>query len=359
MTKSEASNSKEPILLAMSAWGQSIDSSTTGPLAFLFKRLESQGFQIVGQEDEAAQCFVSIQHNRSVYKSTDNMKYLKHKILVSYEPKTASPKEYRTSVVEKYNSVIRWSSMHRTSLRETVSPAGIYWHSLVEEKLSKYANRRRAWESISLINAHKHSVIPGSLYSLRREAIQRVAASFPDYEVTLAGSNWDAGKAYVLESNLRSLSLALFSGNKPELRNLSRKLKTHPNLNIVGQVDDGLDLLSRANFALVIENEATYVTEKLPNAILAGCIPIYCGPNLEQFGIPPEVCIAVKPEPLCFVEAIEGVTPDVANAVRKAGREWLQNSKTGKKYSYDSAMTNLADLIIHDIKTQANFEGRN
>ena len=350
MSEAEESNTSNPIPIAVSAWGKSIDCSTTGPLSFLFDRLESQGFQVVNQDHSSAQIFVSIQHNRSVFEATQNMKDLRHKVLVSYEPKIVSPEEYRRPVVDAYDSVIRWSILHRTSDRETVAPAGIYWYGSAQENLIRYSNQIRGWSSISLINAHKHSLIKGSLYSLRRGVVEAVASNLPGFNVSLAGTSWARGRKYILESNLRSLFLALVSGNFPDFRGLSRRIRTYPNLKLVGPVDDGLDFLSRATFAIVIENEATYVSEKLPNAILAGCVPIYCGPKLENFDIPSGVCIQVSAKPQSFVEAIKGVTPGVADAVKKAGQEWLMNPKTATKYSYDSAMTNLADNIIQNIR---------
>lgn len=350
MKEAEDSDTVYQIPMAVSAWGRSINRSTTGPLSFLFDRLESQGFKVVAQEDSSAHIFVSIQHNRKVYKATQSMKNLSHKVLVSYEPKTVSAEEYRKSVVDSYDSVIRWSPLHRTSDRETVAPAGIYWYESAQENLTRYSNQSRGWRSISLINRHKHSLIKGSLYSLRREVVEAVAADFPGFNLSLAGISWARGITYILESNLRSLLLALLSGNSPDFRGLSRRIRTYPNLNIVGPVDDGLDFLSRATFAIVIENEATYVTEKLPNAILAGCVPIYCGPNLAEFDIPAGVCVQVEATPQSFVEAIEKVTPEIANAIKKSGRAWLMNPKTAEKYSYDSAMSNLADKIIQAVQ---------
>jgi hypothetical protein len=350
MTEAEESITSNAIPIAVSAWGKSIDRSTTGPLSFLFDRLESQGFQVVEQDHSSAQIFVSIQHNRSVFKTTQSMKNLSQKLLVSYEPKIVSPEEYRKSVVDAYDSVIRWSSLHRTSDRETVAPFGIYWYESAQENFTQYSNQSRGWSSISLINAHKHSLIKGSLYSLRRDVVEAVAANFPGFNVSLAGTSWARGRKYILESNLRSLALALLSGNFPDFRGLSRRIRTYPNLNIFGPVDDGLEFLSRATFAIVIENEATYVSEKLPNAILAGCIPVYCGPKLENFDIPSGVCIQVNARPGSFVEAIKRVTPEVADAVKKAGQDWLMNPQTAEKYSYDSAMTNLADRIIQNVR---------
>jgi hypothetical protein len=51
----------------------------------------------------------------------------------------------------------------------------------------------------------------------------------------------------------------------------------------IGRVDDKFNAFSKYKYALIIENEADYVSEKLFDAIAAGCVPIYVGPNLSRY----------------------------------------------------------------------------
>jgi hypothetical protein len=59
--------------------------------------------------------------------------------------------------------------------------------------------------------------------------------------------------------------------------------------------------MSKYRYALVIENSAEYMSEKLMEALFAGCIPIYVGPDPQEYGIPKELVIWTKPN----IRAIE------------------------------------------------------
>lgn len=335
--------------IAVSAWGESVDSSTQGPLSFFVDGLQAHGLTVVSKDSPHANFYVSIQHNRKSFKLSQRNSNTTRRVLVAYEPKIVSPEEYRTFIMEKYDAVIRWSHPHTQNNSETVSPAGIYWKQSAYSNLERYSKNQRSPKSIALINAHKHSLIRGSLYSLRRGVIETLAKSLPDFEVYLAGLNWDGGIKHVVDGNLRALSLAVFSGNIPDPRLMSRPIKSFSNLKVAGSVEDGLAFLSEAQFAIVIENEATYLSEKLPNAIMAGCVPIYCGPPLSTVGVPAQVCIQVEPNAESFVEAVKSMTPEIAETIKRAGREWLLDQETAKKYSYDSAMTRLANSVVRQI----------
>ena len=50
-----------------------------------------------------------------------------------------------------------------------------------------------------------------------------------------------------------------------------------------GRVENKLLELSKFKYAIVIENEADFVSEKLFDAIAAKCVPIYVGPDLSMY----------------------------------------------------------------------------
>jgi hypothetical protein len=52
--------------------------------------------------------------------------------------------------------------------------------------------------------------------------------------------------------------------------------------------------ISAYKYSVVIENEASYVSEKLFEALFAGCIPKYVGPNLREFDFPAGLVIEVE-----------------------------------------------------------------
>jgi hypothetical protein len=331
--------------IALSAWGEIVSDKTTGPLSFLHHRLTELGYSFVEIEDSTADFFISIQHQRPVYKRAANNPSISKKILVNHEPKVVSPEEYRKSVISGYDKVFRWSHQHLQNNREQAFTAGIFWAGSATEKIEKYAFRSRETNSVGMINANKHSFVKGSLYSLRRDVVEKMAQSGIAEIVSLAGINWGRGFGYALETNARSLVQAVSAGQFPDLSLFSRPLRRNPRLRIVGQVEDTLDFLSSLEFAIVIENEATYVSEKIANAVLAGCVPIYCGPKLGDFMIPENVCIQVPPQPELFAKAISSITEDQKTSVLIAGRNWLKSQEAADLYSYDQAMIRLANLI--------------
>jgi hypothetical protein len=133
-----------------------------------------------------------------------------------------------------------------------------------------------------IINANKISFIQGEMYSLRRQ----VAQKFP---VKLFGKAWDRNnkfKFFILSlKNIISQSIYL----KQKLFSFKVIIKNvftyfPPPINYCGVLEDK-SILCATDFAIVIENELSYVTEKLFDVLCAGCIPIYIGPNLKEFSL--------------------------------------------------------------------------
>jgi hypothetical protein len=339
--------------IAISAWGDLVSDKTTGPLSFLRDRLTELGYMFVDIEDPRTNFFVSIQHQRSVYKRAADNPNISKRVLVNHEPKVVSPEEYRISVISGYDKVFRWSKCHLQSKEEEAFTAGIFWADSASATIEKFAFRNRPANSVGMINANKHSFVKGSLYSLRRDVMERIAQSGKAEIVKLAGINWEKGTGYALETNLRSLVHVISANLSPQLNLYSRPLRRHPRLEIVGQVEETLEFLSSIEIAIVIENEATYVSEKIANAILAGCVPIYCGPKLGDFMIPEDVCIQVPPQPEMFVKAITAITESQKSVVLNAGRSWLKSKNAAELYSYDNSMIRLANLIDSSLSETA------
>jgi hypothetical protein len=63
--------------------------------------------------------------------------------------------------------------------------------------------------------------------------------------------------------------------------------------NYFGVTDDKNKTLSQYKIAVVIENSADFISEKLFDSIRAGCVSVYVGPNLEKYGIPKASAIQV------------------------------------------------------------------
>jgi hypothetical protein len=318
-------------------------------LAILGGRLRELGHQIAHYDDLDAECFVSLQHHRDIFNRSLANQHITRRILVSFEPRIVSPEEYRPSVTHRYDSVIRWSALHKTNESEKVFTYGGFWAGDLDRNLLKYSRASRNGNSIGLINANKHSFITGSLYTLRSQVIRRLANALPEVEVNVAGAKWQAGSAFETNQQARSLLQAFLFRQRIDLSLVKAPIKQLPNIKFHGEVSSTLDFLSTNRFALVIENEASYVSEKLFNAILAGCVPIYFGPPIEEFGIDPAAVVSGGPSPNDFVSALKSMQNADLSQVIQAGQDWIRQESTRQTYSYESSMARLAELISQEL----------
>ena len=142
-------------------------------------------------------------------------------------------------------------------------------------------------DRIVLVNGNKISFVSGELYSLRRQAIRDFG------NLDLYGTNWSSSFWVRLMTAVRSLAHAVLSSKLPRIFNFSLWFQSYSNYK--GQVQDKIGTMSKYRYALVIENSAEYMSEKLMEALFAGCIPIYVGPDPTDFGIPRDLVICAEP----------------------------------------------------------------
>lgn len=123
-----------------------------------------------------------------------------------------------------------------------------------------------------MIANNKSSVFPGELYTERRKAIAWFENNRPD-DFELFGAGWDK---YLFEGRFQRLN---------RLDVLTRMLAPR-HISYRGRVAVKKDVLKRFRYSLCYENAASangYITEKLFDAFLAGCVPVYLGaPNISR-----------------------------------------------------------------------------
>ena len=126
------------------------------------------------------------------------------------------------------------------------------------------------------------------LYSLRTSIISTADKKFPNH-VDLFGTGWDRYN-FSRPRVLRYLNHFSFI-TKP-----LRKLLPAPRI-YKGKIELKQDVMSRYNFAICPENysgQKGYITEKIWDAMVSGCIPIYSGPPNTDCYIPKNCRIDIK-----------------------------------------------------------------
>jgi len=204
--------------------------------------------------------------------------------LVVNEPAVVIPQHAQSRVLRKFDFTIYVG-------REGTEPQ-LKWPQTWRPLLRRGSRINRA----VVVNADKWSFIRGQNYWLR------AAISSHDSRVDVYGPGWSRS---VFERSLhRSFDFvrAVFSITMPSLKGLRYALSTPRNY--VGIVEDKVEIMSRYKVAIVIENSSELMTEKLFDAWFAGCVPVYVGPLVGQFGIPDDIVVQSEPNAKSLQAAI-------------------------------------------------------
>lgn len=195
-------------------------------------------------------------------------------ILILWEPATVVPWQYTDPIIEKFNLVIAMGEAKGNNLE-----IDNWAHHPYEFETFLCDEKLRNREAV-MINSAKFSANTNSLYGFRRKVSRGLSELDIDY--VLIGDNWHMSKFKEFRERVWALRKELLAGNRPNIKEVySDFFYKYPEY--AGRVDDKIKELSKYKYAIVIENEADFVSEKLFDAIAAKCVPIYIGPNLKKY----------------------------------------------------------------------------
>jgi hypothetical protein len=214
----------------------------------------------------------------------------------------------------------------------------IYWPQVFEENISTvFDSWQGRKDGAVIVASDKISFVSGELYSLRRKAI------FGIPNIDLFGYQWDRPFYKKILVMFMEISIALRS-RTPLSLNAAQNFFRRPT-NYRGQVENKRTTISSYKYCMVIENAATYVSEKLFDAIFAGCIPIYVGPDLKSFGFPSGLVIEVDP-------TLEGLTGGLETAKTldviawdKLRLDFLKDPQTLQKWQSENVYQDVLSRI--------------
>ncbi len=286
-------------------------------------------------------------HNRSSFAAIAPRVPRGRRQLVVFEPQVVLPDNYRRSVRAQYGEIL---SIGAEGL--TADPAILPWPQRDWREHLTPAGVHRAGTSV-LINANKISMVSGSLYGLRRQVIGAFHRS--GMPLTLAGSNWSRRGSQLAIENTRALAYAVLNRQRIDLGEWSRRLPLDGSVHNVGMVTDKQEVLAAHEFAIVIENSANYVSEKLFDALVAGCVPLYVGPPLERMGIPSDVAVQLGRAPRAdeFVHAVRSLDSGRKEEILTAGSTWLAGDDCYRTWAMPHALERLANEIHSRIEKES------
>ena len=271
----------------------------------------NEGFEFLDSADQASEYefLISSRHSDAIIRECEMMGIdSNRRALIVLEPECVDPIPYLSRTKEKYGYVHAKSESWATRLDGQSFPSFNGSLSLLDDigrpDLLEAESRTNRFV---IIQAHKFSVIRGEQYSLRRKVAHE--AWREALALDLYGRSWLMSNTEVLLSVMRSIYNGLsyaIKARQPsiiQLRGL-KKVWFRSGGHYKGEPYDVIEVLKKYRYALVIENSLDYVSEKLFNAMAAGCRALYIGESLSEYGPSPSSVVVVKPDPKLIVEAM-------------------------------------------------------
>lgn len=186
-----------------------------------------------------------------------------YRVLLRFEPKVVNPYSYIRAFSGRYDLVVDFGLRSKEALP---------WPMSTQSMAQQPSWEKPRLDKFCLINANKFSAVDGELYSLRKQ----LAGKRGDLDVF--GRGWgEFGPLRRLNLLTKVLVFALTAGSLPSLNAITTWLDRETLSQ--GPVTDKHATLGKYRYAVVIENEASYLSEKLFDSLVAGCIPVYVGLN--------------------------------------------------------------------------------
>jgi hypothetical protein len=143
---------------------------------------------------------------------------------------------------------------------------------------------------------------------------------------------------------IKNVIFALVSLQIPQFSGAKLWFQSYPQSK--GIVNDKLATMSSYKYALVIENSQEYMSEKLFDAFFAGCIPIYVGPKVEDYGIPKNLVVQAQPNLKSIKQALETAKEMNFENFQQDLRKFLSNEKTIEKWSHENVYARMLEIIL-------------
>ena len=179
--------------------------------------------------------------------------------------------------------------------------------------LPNYSHERTEGDSsltVTVAAGDKQSLQAGSLYWLRRDAMESLAMA--GYKVKLVGPFWQKNFIFRAKQLLSSFFLAVISGSLPRI-GLARPLRfvtprRSPDFEYIGYVEDEIEFYMSGDIVLVIENDLDSLSEKLFSALCARKWVVYVGPR-EARALPfTQNVVFAEPTVKSILESVEKIS---------------------------------------------------
>lgn len=296
----------------------------------LLSLIEASNNKIVPIGNQAAEFYIAIDHSKRHFTDIEDLIPMKKRILILREPRTVRPDQYRARIALRYGTILSCAPHMDTNFATHTYLDG--YISLLNQQNENIKSVRG---SICMINENKFSLHLMSKYSLRQKALEMLAEN--GISIDVAGRNWQRGYFFYFIEQMKSVLMLINARSRIDFHHLrcpiSKKL-IH-GINFKGYVENQREFLGQYNFVLIIENDFSFPTEKIFNAIEAGCIPIYFGPAIVEKELPSNSYLRIThiDQLVDLVRIIESLSITAIHTISDFGQFWIRSDPAQTRWT--------------------------
>jgi hypothetical protein len=176
-----------------------------------------------------------------------------------------------------------------------------------------------------------------------------VALSIPNSVLYVFGSLWGPQILEKLIHRLGVLSFAIRTGIAPNLIQIYGGLFQRYST-FQGGILDKHTVIRNSKFSLVIENDDSYVSEKLIDALIGGSIPIYIGGRFKTLGVPECLVVSGLHSASEILEFMDAVTDEEIEKRLSETGKWLRSEEFFRDWFGDNVFGRVASDIGEKFK---------
>lgn len=315
-----------------------LEKFRAGSGGYLINELELLGHQVVDYQDPRAQFFMSLDHRKNSFRIAKKHFPRDNRILFVQEPYVVIPSNYKSHIRNQYGLII---SITPDKADKWFPWPQYPWGGDSSDLESVLINDRQ-FQAV-LINSNKVSMLKGSLYGFRRSIVRYLGKK--QFPLVVAGPNWDRKLFMSLIENIKAFVYSILNFRFPLVSEATAPITYPSSTKVLGIIQSKTEVMEKSVFALVIENQRNYVSEKLFDAIFAGCVPIYVGPKLSEFDIPSDVAIELGQNKKLIYETLTKISKEEIYQIRENGRRWIMAEPTKTRWSAENAYKPIAGHI--------------
>lgn len=279
-------------------------------------------------------------------------------VLVLLEPEAVYPSQYKEKVLGKYGLVLRpGNPAHRNSLKKFIAwpyesnpnpLTPIAQKIQLKDRIANNVNSGifgiENWRArdhfLVIINSNKVSPASIENYSLRRIFAREIDPKL----LSVYGDLWNTNIWKKIRHRVEVLAFSIMNGYVPNFRSIYGNLHwSYPSWR--GIIADKQEILQNVKFNIVIENDPSYVSEKIFDSMINGSIPIYCGPEIPNEIIPRGAYMRLPENPTRLLSMLRALTDIELMRILIQIQDFISSSAFLSVWEKQSAFSDMGEEI--------------